>query len=116
LSSEITRVAGVNITTEEAVMVELLKRAMYASTGLAFSTKEKLEEAAKKFAEEAKLSETEGRKFVDELLRKSGEAKETLEKTVRQTVEKALAGLDLASGQKLRELEQRVARLEEKVK
>jgi polyhydroxyalkanoate synthesis regulator phasin len=61
-------------------MVDLLKKTLYVSMGIVSMTKEKVEDLAKKVASEAKLSESEGKQFVDDVLKKSDEIKESIEK------------------------------------
>lgn len=93
-------------------MLESLKKAMYAGVGLAFLTRDKIEEMAKRLAEEAKLSEGEGKKLVDEFLKKSEDAKASLEKMISSTVGGALEKLDIPKRSELKALEARVAALE----
>ena len=93
-------------------MLESLKKALYAGVGLAFVTRDKIEEMAKRLAEEAKLSEGEGKKLVDEFLKKSEDAKAALEKMVSATVGSALDRLDIPKRSELKALEARIAALE----
>ena len=90
-------------------MLESLKKALYAGVGLAFVTRDKIEEMAKRLAEEAKLSEGEGKKLVDEFLKKSEDAKAALEKMVSATVGSALDRLDIPKRSELKALEARIA-------
>jgi len=94
------------------MLFESLKKALYAGVGLAFLTREKIEELAGRIAEEAKLSEAEGKKFMDELLKKSEDAKAAFEKTVDSAVGAALEKIDVPRGADLKALEARVAALE----
>ena len=93
-------------------MIDSLKKALYAGVGLAFLTRDKVEELGKKLAEEAKLSEGEGTKLVDELLKKGEEARAGLEKMVSGAVGAGLDRLDLPKKSELKALEARVAALE----
>jgi polyhydroxyalkanoate synthesis regulator phasin len=95
-------------------MFELIKKTLLAGVGLAYMTKEKAEEAAKKIAAEAKIAEGEGKKFVDELIKKSEEAKAGIEKIVNNTVETALTKLDLPTKAQMKKLEDRIKELEGK--
>jgi polyhydroxyalkanoate synthesis regulator phasin len=94
------------------MLFESLKKTLYAGVGMAFVTRDKIEEMAKKMAEEAKLNESEGKKFIDEMLRKSEDAKAALEKAVDSAVTKALDRLDLARKSDVKALEARVKALE----
>lgn len=93
-------------------MLESLKKALYAGVGLAFVTRDKIEEMAKRLAEEAKLSEGEGKKLVDEFLKKSEDAKAALDKMVSATVGSALDRLDIPKRSEIKALEARIAALE----
>lgn len=95
-------------------MLDALKKTLYAGVGLAFLTRDKIEEVAKKVAEEAKLSEGEGKKLFDEFLKKSEEARATIDKMVSGAVSAALGKLDIPKQSELKALEARVAALEAK--
>lgn len=94
------------------MLFESLKKTLYAGVGLAFLTREKIEELGKRIAEEAKLSEAEGKKFMDEILKKSEDARTSFEKAVNSAVSAALEKLDVPRGADLKALEARVAALE----
>lgn len=94
------------------MMLESLKKTLYAGIGLAFLTRDKIEDLAKKLAEEAKLSEPDGKKFMDEILRKSEEAKGAFDKAVSSAVGLALEKLDIPRRTDMKELEARVKALE----
>ncbi len=55
-------------------MVDLIKKAFYTGLGLAVLTKDKAEEMVRDIAEQAKLSESEGKELVDSLMKQSDEA------------------------------------------
>ena len=93
-------------------MVELIKKTLLAGVGLAFMTKEKAEEVAKKIASEAKIAEGEGKKFVSELVKKSEEARAGVEKLVDNAVETTLKKLDLPTKAEVKRLEARIKDLE----
>ena len=93
-------------------MIEMLKKSVYATIGIALMTREKAEEIGKKVAEEARLSETEGKQFVDELLKRAEETRASFEKTVARQVETALRKVNIPSRREIDELELRVRKLE----
>lgn len=95
-------------------MIDTLRKALYAGVGVAFLTRDKIEEIAKKLAEEAKLSESEGKKLVDEFLKKSDDAKSSLDKMVSSAVSAAFEKLDIPRRSELKALEERVKALEAK--
>jgi polyhydroxyalkanoate synthesis regulator phasin len=95
-------------------MVDLIKKTLLAGVGLAFMTKEKAEEVAKKIASEAKIAEGEGKKFVNDLVKKSEEARAGVEKLVNTAVETTLTKLDLPTKAEVKRLEARIKELEGK--
>ena len=60
-------------------MKEILKNVVYAGLGAAFLTKEKVEDLTKDLIEKGKMTQEEGKQFVDDLLRKSEKAKDQLD-------------------------------------
>ena len=62
-------------------MFDLIKKTLLTGVGLAVMTKDKVEELGKEFASQAKLSELEGKEFVDHLLKQS----ETARKEFRES-------------------------------
>ena len=59
-------------------MIDLIKKTLLTGVGLAVMTKEKVEELGKDLVSQAKLSEHEGKEFVDNLLKQSETAREGL--------------------------------------
>jgi polyhydroxyalkanoate synthesis regulator phasin len=100
----------------EVPMVEILKKALLASVGVTYLTKDKIEEVGKKILQDAHVNETEGRKFVDELVKKSVEAKSSLEKTVTEKIQAALHAMNLPTRNDVNELKNRIAELEAQLK
>ena len=93
-------------------MVEMLKKSIYATIGIALMTREKAEELAKKVAVEARLSESEGKQFVDELLKRAEETRASFEKVVEQQVENVLHKVNIPSRRELDAMELRLRNLE----
>jgi polyhydroxyalkanoate synthesis regulator phasin len=94
------------------MLFDTLKKTLYAGVGMAFLTRDKIEEMAKKLAEEAKLSEADGKKFIDELLKKSEETKASFQRSVDSGVSAAMERMNLARDRDLKALEARVKALE----
>ena len=89
-------------------MFDLIKKAMYTGLGLAFMTKEKVEELSKEIIEKGKLSETEGKEFIDELQKKSEEAKEKVEAQIESVVKETLKKMSIATRDDLLRVEKKV--------
>ena len=93
-------------------MIEILKKGVLTGIGIGLMTKSKVEDFAKKAAEDAKLSEEEGRKFVEELLDQSCEARQQFEEKVHEKVQQTLESMDVATKEDTKALEKRLKALE----
>jgi len=93
-------------------MSELFKKALLTGIGLAALTKDKVEQQAKKIADELKLSEQEGKKLAQDLLKQSEESRKNLRNQVEELVKKTLQSLHLPSRDDLERIEKRLKKLE----
>lgn len=96
--------------------MDLIKKTMYMGVGLAYMTKEKVEEISRELIKKGELSAAEGKEFIDGLTEKSEEARKALEDRVEKTVKRVLAKLDISTKDDLSALEKRLAELEDKRK
>jgi len=92
--------------------MNLLKKTALVGIGLISMTKDKIEELGKQIAKEANLSEKEGRKFVDDLLKNSEKTKKNIEAKMEKTVKDILKKMDIPSRGDLQKLETRIKKLE----
>jgi polyhydroxyalkanoate synthesis regulator phasin len=92
-------------------MFEIIKRTLLTGVGLAVMTKDKVEELGKELASQAKLSETEGKEFVDHLLSQSETARKDFESRINSAVQKAVSTLNLASRDEVAKLSTKVEEL-----
>ena len=93
-------------------MFDTFKKGILTGIGVGLMTKSKIEEYAKKVAMEAKLSEAEGKKFVDDMISESKQAQEKFEERVQNAVAEAVSKLHLATKDDIAKLEDRLAKLE----
>jgi polyhydroxyalkanoate synthesis regulator phasin len=93
-------------------MKEMMKNVVYAGLGAAFLTKEKIEELRSEFIEKGKISQDEGKQFVDELVSKSEKAKEQLNLWINRRVEEKVKHLNLATVDEVNELRRQIAELQ----
>lgn len=93
-------------------MKEMLKNVMYAGIGAAFLTKEKIEELKGDLIEKGRMSQEEGKQFVDELLRKSEKAKDQLDLWINKRVEDRVKQLNLATKDEVAELQRKIEELQ----
>lgn len=96
-------------------MFDLIKKTLLTGVGLAVMTKDKVEELGKEFASQAKLSELEGKEFVDHLLKQSEMARKDFESRISSAVQKAVSGLNLASKDEVAKLSAKVEELTAKL-
>jgi polyhydroxyalkanoate synthesis regulator phasin len=96
-------------------MFELIKKTLLTGVGLAVMTKDKVEELGKELASQAKLSEHEGKDFVDHLLKQSDTARKDFESRLNSAVQKAVSGLNLASKDEVARLSAKVEELTAKL-
>ncbi|MGI6657258.1 MAG: phasin family protein [Desulfobulbus sp.] len=94
-------------------MKELLKNVLYTGVGAAFLTKEKIEELKNDLTDRGRMSQEEGKQFVDDLLNRSEKAREQLEAWIDKRVEERVARLNLATKDELAELRTRLDRIED---
>src|SRR4051794_39004290 len=92
-------------------MIDLIKRTLLTGVGLAVMTKDKVEELGKELASQAKLSEVEGKEFVDHLLAQSETARKDFETRLNSAVQKAVSSLNLASRDEVAKLSAKVDEL-----
>lgn len=97
-------------------MLEWIKKGFYTSLGLGLITKEKAEELAKEMIRKGQLSEKEGHRFVEELLKKSEEAQQELENKVEALVAQAFKKLDIPTREEFQTISQQLSNLEKGLK
>jgi polyhydroxyalkanoate synthesis regulator phasin len=92
-------------------MFELIKKTLLTGVGLAVMTKDKVEELGRDLASQAKLSENEGKEFVDHLIKQSETARKDFESRINSAVAKAVSSLNLASKEEVAKLSAKVEEL-----
>jgi polyhydroxyalkanoate synthesis regulator phasin len=96
-------------------MVDLIKKAIYTGLGLAMLTKEKAEELVKDLAEQAKLSEHEGKDLIDGLLKQSEEARNDFQSKMDEAVLAVVNRLNLATKDEVASLKAKIEELSAKI-
>ena len=92
-------------------MLDIIKKSLFTGLGLAYLTKEKIEELSKEIIAKGNLSEQEGKDFYNDLSLKSKEAKEKLEAQIKNVVHDSLEKMNLASRDDVQALEEKVKEL-----
>ena len=93
-------------------MLDSIHKMFLAGVGFAAMTKDKIDEHIKELVEKGKLTEKEGREMADDMLKKSKQAKEDLEKQVEKLVQQTLETLQIPSKKEVEELAARIEKLE----
>jgi polyhydroxyalkanoate synthesis regulator phasin len=96
-------------------MVDLIKKAFYTGIGLAVLTKEKAEELVKDIAQQAKLSEHEGKELMDSLMKQSDQARQDFQGKLDEAVLAVVNRLHLATRDEVASLRAKVEELEAKL-
>jgi polyhydroxyalkanoate synthesis regulator phasin len=92
-------------------MFDLVKKGMLTGIGLALKTWDEVEDMVKDLQKRGDMSETEGRKFLDEIQKRYEEAQEKLEKRVEQTVKDFLKKTSIVTTDELKELKKEIREL-----
>jgi polyhydroxyalkanoate synthesis regulator phasin len=93
-------------------MFEDLKKSIDKGIDYAFMNAEKLAQAAKDLAKENKLNTEEAKKLYDYLIKKSEEAKKTVEDDLQVLVKNTLKKMNVPSQDDIKRLEDRIKKLE----
>lgn len=97
-------------------MLDFMKKYMMLGVGFAVKTKDEVEKMAKDLINQGKMSETEGRKFMDDMFRRYDDSKKVLEEKVEKLVQNSLKKSGLASRSEVDALKKEIEELKEKLK
>jgi polyhydroxyalkanoate synthesis regulator phasin len=84
---------------------------VFASIGMVLKTKEEVEEMAREFVKKAELSENEGKKFINDFLKRYDESREKLEEKVEKSVKDVLGRSSLATKDELTDIKEEIKKL-----
>ena len=79
------------------MVLDLVKRTMLTGVGLALVAKDELVDLAKDIEKKMDVSESDGKKFLDDVKKKYDEAQEKLEDRVEKTVKEMLKKMDVVT-------------------
>ena len=96
-------------------MFDLIKKTMLTGIGLALKTKDEVENLAEDLIKQGKLSETEGKKFLEEIKGKYEDSQKKLEKRVEKTVKELLKKGNLVTSDELNALKKEIRELKKAV-
>ena len=92
-------------------MQEFFKDLLYLGAGAAFVTKEKIEELKNELIDKGKMTQEEGKQFVDDLLKRSDDMKGKLEEKINETVSERLEKMNVAKGDDIADLRAQIQEL-----
>jgi polyhydroxyalkanoate synthesis regulator phasin len=92
-------------------MFDLMKKSMLTGIGLALKTWDEVEEMVQDIQKKSEMSESEGRKFLDEARERYEEAQGKLEKRVETTVNDLLKKTNLVTADELKEIKKEIREL-----
>ena len=96
-------------------LIEMIKKSFLASLGAAVVTKEKVEEATKRWVEEGKISRDEAEKLAQDLVESGKQQWDEIQEKMTETVRKGLDTFDIGSKKEFQELQARVEELEKRI-
>jgi len=96
-------------------MLEDIKKGLMAGFGTIFLTKDKIEEATKKLADQAKISREDAQKLADELVQVGAERWGDMEKAVTEMTRKGMDSLDFPRQSELGELKTKIESIEKRL-
>jgi polyhydroxyalkanoate synthesis regulator phasin len=89
----------------------LIEQTAFTSIGLALKSKAEVREFAKDFVRKVDLSEREGKKFIEGLLKRSDKAREKLEEKVEKIVRDIVSRSGLTTKDELEEIKAEIKKL-----
>lgn len=92
-------------------MFDLMKKSLLTGIGLALKTKDEVEDLVKELQKKGEMSETEGRKFLDEARQSYDEAQEKLEKRIEKTVKDFLKKTSIVTTDELKDIKKEIREL-----
>ena len=96
-------------------MFDIAKKSMMAGIGLALKTRDEVEDLARELIQKGKMSENEGKKFLDDLLNRYELTIKKLEERVEKTVREFLKKADVVTGDDLKGLKKEIRELKKAI-
>ncbi|MCF8066959.1 MAG: hypothetical protein K9L30_00080 [Desulfobacterales bacterium] len=96
-------------------MIDLVKKTMMTGIGLALKTKDEVESLAAELIKKGAVTEKEGTKFVEDLLKRYDESKKKLEDKVEGIVKDVLKKANLATADDVKALKDEIGKLKKEI-
>lgn len=91
--------------------LEMMKKVMLTGIGLALKTRAEMEALTKEVIKASKMGEAEGKKFINDVMKKYDKAKKDMDQKIRKGIADYMAETDIASKKELNALKKEVANL-----
>ncbi|MBA3031217.1 MAG: phasin family protein [Proteobacteria bacterium] len=96
-------------------MIDLIKKTILSGVGLAMKTKEEIEDFAKEMEKKFNLSESDGKKFLEDLKKRYSETQDKLESKVEHVVKDVLKKMDIVTNEDLKGLKKEIRDLKKAI-
>ena len=96
-------------------MLDLMKKTMLTGIGLALLAKDEMEELAREVVEKGKMTEKDGKKFLNDLQERYEEVQSKLEERVENAVKEFLKKADVVTSDELKALKKEIRELKKAV-
>jgi polyhydroxyalkanoate synthesis regulator phasin len=96
-------------------MLDIVRKAMMTGIGMALLAKDEMEDLAREVAEKGKMTEQDGKKFINELQKRYEEVQGKLEERVETTVRDILRKMDVVTGEDLKALKKEIRELKKAI-
>jgi len=96
-------------------MLDIVRKTMLTGIGLALKTWDEVEDIVNELQKKGKMTETEGKKFLEELQEKYQEVQQDLEDRVDQSLKNLLKKADIVTEEDLKALKKEIRELKKAV-
>ena len=96
-------------------MLDLMKKTMLTGIGLALLAKDEMEELAREVVEKGKMTEKDGKQFLNDLQERYEEVQSKLEERVENAVKEFLKKADVVTSDELKALKKEIRELKKAV-
>jgi polyhydroxyalkanoate synthesis regulator phasin len=96
-------------------MLDIVKKAMLTGIGMALLAKDEMEELAREAIEKGKMTEQDGKKFLNEMQERYEDVQGKLEERVEQSVKDILKKMDIVTGEDLKAIKKEIRELKKAI-
>lgn len=97
------------------MMDKIVRKTLYTAVGIVAGTTERLQKAVDELVSKGKISQEEGKKVVDDVVKTTDNRRDEYENKFRNLIDNVLSKLNLPKGDAYEKLEKRIKSLEVKL-